>query len=165
MRIRHGVQAALTILMLAGVGAAGCNDEEPDTTSNDFVGVSTTTTTSTSTSTSKTKSPALIMQTFETSSGVNSTGDPIFILTGIVRNIGDATGTLGVNVMASDNGIAIMSKTAADVEVPELYPSLASKFTMEVEAGVHRHVLFTFWGTVNGKQIDTPYYWAEYTLP
>ena len=86
MRIRRGVHAALTILMLAGVGAAGCNDEENDT-SNDFVSVSTTTTTSTSTSTSKTESAALMFETVEASSDVNSTGDPIFILTGIVRNI------------------------------------------------------------------------------
>ena len=164
MRIQHGVRAALAVLVLVGVVAAGCKSDTQSKSTDVYVSGPSSTPSSKPSSTSKAKSPVLMFEGVAATGTKDTAGAVTFTLTGYVRNIGDATGTLGVQVMASDNGIAIISESKATLEVPILVPGLASKFTMEVKTTNHNSVLFLYWGTVNGASLATPYS-ASYTIP
>lgn len=159
MRIQHGVRAALTVLVLVGAGAAGCTDSTTTKSPVVYAGTPSTSTSPSSTPATESTQPGLMFEGVQTSRGWNDASPPVevFFLTGYVRNIGDATGTLGVNFIASDNGVALSSESKGELEVPILVPGLASWFTAEIRTGDHKSVLWLYWGTINGAKVETPY--------
>jgi len=145
MRIKNFLRAALTILVVGAVGAAGCSNDSAEKAPVITTGPSA----SSPQSKSKPSAPALAIEGVEVHGTKDSKGNK-FELSGYIRNTGKATGTFGVKCRASDNGVALISETPAILEVTSLVPGLASKFKLEIPAGTHTSVLWTYWGTVAG---------------